>query len=496
MSTFHLLHAVLLGAGCLALPVAALVGAAATRAVLIALVALAGIGVVGGLHGTWLALAIPFAGHEAALGFGVLVDRLSLLLVGFVAALGLVVHGYAARYLLGEAGRERFLGGIALVVGAAGLQALSPGLAQFALAWLLLSAGIHRLLLHDPQRAAARAAAAAKFTVSRVGDAALAGALVALLAGSGSTAFAAVPVAGPLLVTACLCLVLAMVCKMALVPAQQWLIGTIEAPTPLSALMHAGAINAAGFLLVRCGGWFAAAPPAGDVLLLAGLASAVVGPLVMWSQSDLKRSLAWSTVGQMGFAVVQIALGAPAAAILHLLGHGCYKANAFLRSGTLGAMIEARPAPVALATALATWAGGALLAAALLAATYTALHGDPRRLPGGWVLVAIQALALAQLLASPTAATFAWPQRLLVLVLAAPLYALLVWAVELALAGVLPPLATAPAQLAWAAPVVLGSLGAFWAVLPALAGQPLVRALRVHAANGFYLQRLRARARA
>jgi NAD(P)H-quinone oxidoreductase subunit 5 len=496
MPESHLLYALLIGTLCLALPLAPVVGTVATRAVFGALIVSAGAGLIAGVHGTWLPLAIPMGGHEAAVGFGVLLDRLSLLLVAFVAALGLVVHGYAARYLIGEAGRERFLGGIALVVGAACLQALSPGLAQFALAWLLMSAGIHRLLLHDPLRQAARAAAAVKFAVSRIGDVAMAGAIVALLAGTGSTAFGATPVAGPALLIACLCLVLATVCKMALVPGQQWLIGTIEAPTPLSALMHAGAINAAGFLLVRCGGWFAAAPPAGDLLLLAGLVSAVAGPLAMWCQSDLKRSLAWSTVGQMGFTVVQIALGAPAAAILHLLGHGCYKANAFLRSGTVTAMVETRPVPPTVGLALLAWAGGSLVAFAVLAASYTALAGNPAQLPGGWALVTVQALALGQVLGSPTSSTYAWPLRLLVLVPVALLYAGLVWAVESLFAGVLPPMPTAPAYLVWAAPIALGALGAFWAVLPALTASPLLRSLRVHAANGFYLQHLLSRSRA
>ena len=492
----HALYALLIGSLCLALPLSPMVGSTASRVVFIALIASAGAGLLAGLHGTWLGLSIPVAGHEAAVGFGVLIDRLSLLLVTFVAALGLVVHGYAARYLIGEAGRARFLGGIALVVGAAGIQALSPGLVQFALAWLLMSAGIHRLLLHDPQRQAARTAAAVKFAVSRVGDVAMAGAIVSLLAGTGSTAFGVVPVAGPALLIACVSLVIATVCKMALVPGQQWLIGTIEAPTPLSALMHAGAINAAGFLLVRCGTWFAAAPPAGDLLLLTGLLSAVVGPLAMWCQSDLKRSLAWSTVGQMGFTVVQIALGAPAAAILHLLGHGCYKANAFLRSGTVAAAVESRPVPVATGLALLAWAGGSLTAFAVLASVYTVLADTPGNLPGGWALVTVQALALGQIVASPTSATFAWPLRFLVLLPVAVIYAGLVWAVEHLLAGVLPPLPSAPAHLVWAAPVILGALGAFWAVLPSLAGGPLLRALRIHAANGFYLHLLLSKSRA
>ena len=462
------------------------------------LLVIAGFGVVGlgfGVTSTWLPWSLAIGDHQAAFSVGVLVDRLSLVVVTFVAALGWVVHGYADRYLLGDARRLRFLNAVAWVVAAALIQAVSPGLVQFGLAWVLMSIAIHRMILHEPASAGAVHAAHAKFWVSRIGDVALLGAVVALIAGPGSTDFSHVfaPQHATALLIACCCLLVTVISKMALVPFQQWLIGTIEAPTPLSALMHAGAINAAGFLLARTCGWFSAVPPAGDLLLLIGLTSAAIGPLVMWCQSDLKRSLAWSTVGQMGFTVVTFALGAPAAAVLHLLGHGCYKANAFLRSGTLTLGVEQRPAPTPILLALSSWVGGTLVAGAVLSGIYSLLARNPGTMPGGWPLVVVQALALGQVLASPTAGAPSWMTRLLILVPFAAGYAGLVWLVETLLV-ITPP--TAPAQLVWLAPMVLAALGLFWVVLPSCAHHPRLRRLRVHATNGFYLNSILQRVRA
>jgi NAD(P)H-quinone oxidoreductase subunit 5 len=281
--------------------------------------------------------------------------------------------------------------------------------------------------------------------------------------------------------------------RIALMPFQSWLLGTVEAPTPLSALMHAGVVNAGGLLVILAAPLSAAAPAALDALLVLGLVSAVGGPLAMWAQTDLKRSLAWSTVGQMGFMAVQCGLGAYAAALLHLVGHGCYKANAFLRSGTLERAVEARP-PVAGATvALAGWAVGTLVALAALAATYRLLGADPATLPGGWTLVAVQALAVGQVLASPAATALGALPRAGLVVPAAALYAALTWTIEHLLHGhvaAAPALADRGAHgpvLAVLVPAALAALTIIWVLLPRLAAQPWALAFRVHAGNGFYL---------
>ncbi len=460
---------------------------------------------------TLSAITLAVNGHDQALSLGLRFAHLGLGMAAFIAAIGLVVHRYAGRYLRDDVRGGGFQATLALVVAAALSQALSPGLVQFALGWIAASFGLQRMLRHERDRPAAILAADTKFLVSRLGDAAMAGAIAALLIGPGTTDFSelsrilsVVPNDHQgLLLIAGLAVVLAVACKTALAPFQQWLIGTIEAPTPLSALLHAGVVNAGGFLVICLSPLFAQAPVALTVLMLVGLVSALIGPLAMWAQTDLKRSLAWSTVGQMGFMIVQCGIGAYGAAFLHLVGHGCYKADAFLRSGTLSRAVEARPVALAIGPSLGLFALGVAVAGAvlaltyyLLALTYHLLGVSPQHLHGGLTLLAIQALALGQMVATPTAGGAALPLRLLVLVPAGAIYASLTWGIETLISGhvtaapALSDRGLVGAVLAVALPVLLALLAGFWVLLPRLSAHPRIAAWRVHAGNGFYLPHL------
>lgn len=464
----------------------------------VALVALIGLA----LPGRTLHLAsLPLAGVEHAVAGGIRADRLGLVMAAFIAGIGLVVHRYARRQLRDDPRGGAFLATLAVVVAAALAQALSPGLVQFAAGWVLASVGLQRMIRHDRSRPAAALAASAKFLVSRLGDAAMAVAIAALLIGPGTTDFAALalvtdPASVSWLPVAGVAVVVAVACKSALAPFQGWLIGTVQAPTPLSALMHAGVVNAGGFLVLRLTPLFAHAPAALHLLLLVGLASALIGPLAMWAQTDLKRSLAWSTVGQMGFMAVQCGMGAYGAAFLHLIGHGCYKADAFLRSGTLARAEEPRPRPVGAGVACAHWLLGVAVAGGILAATYRALGDGGLHLHGGLALLAVQALAMGQLVATPTVGGGGLLLRLALLVPASALYAAFSWGAEAFLAGVVVPSPSlgerggpGPA-LAVLVPLAFAAQGAFWVLLPGCCAHPRVVALRVHAANGFYLPQL------
>ena len=121
----------------------------------------------------------------------------------------------------------------------------------------------------------------------------------------------------------------------------------MEAPTPVSALMHAGVINAgAALLLLRFAPLVVPPTRASRGLLVARRhdLTASLGLLAMWAQVKVKRTLAWSTVAQMGFLMVQFGLGAFGAAIApRRLGHGCYKARSFLRAGGLPARVGVHP---------------------------------------------------------------------------------------------------------------------------------------------------------
>ncbi len=131
----------------------------------------------------------------------------------------------------------------------------------------------------------------------------------------------------------CLLIILAMSIKSALFPFHHWLLATLEAPTPLSGLLHAGIVNISAILALQLFPVLATAP---NILTLwAGLAylSAIIGTLIMSTQNDVKRKLVYSTVGQMGFMSLQCATGFLPSAIFHLIAHGLFKCHMFLQSG-------------------------------------------------------------------------------------------------------------------------------------------------------------------
>ncbi len=137
------------------------------------------------------------------------------------------------------------------------------------------------------------------------------------------------------------CLFLAAIIQSALFPFQDWLMSSMTAPTPASALMHAGFVNAGGILLARFASLFVSWLPLMLLIVVIGGVSAFLGKIWKLVQTDVKRELGCSTVGQMGFMLLQCGLGYFAAAITHLLLHGFYKGYMFLNSG--GAIEQTAP---------------------------------------------------------------------------------------------------------------------------------------------------------
>ena len=136
----------------------------------------------------------------------------------------------------------------------------------------------------------------------------------------------------------------------------------METPTPVSALLHAGIINAGGFLVLRLADVMLLAPSALEALAAVGGLTALFGSLAMLTQTSIKVQLAYSTIAQMGFMLLQCGLGAFSSALLHIVAHSLYKAHAFLSSGSVvdmarlswSAPSEDRPDPARLFVALAT----------------------------------------------------------------------------------------------------------------------------------------------
>jgi NAD(P)H-quinone oxidoreductase subunit 5 len=204
--------------------------------------------------------------------------------------------------------------------------------------WCLSGVPVHRLLTLYPERKRAHYAARKKIYANRVGNGLGVLACAFLLAQGGAMGW---PDMGNVLVghswgwAPAVLIALAALVKSAQVPFQTWLPETLEAPTPVSALLHAGVLNAGGFILLQSWSLLAGVPAAREVLCVIGALTVVSSGLTMITAPDQKRRLAHSTSAQIGFMMVQVGLGVPEAALLHMVGHALYKAHAFLTSSRL-----------------------------------------------------------------------------------------------------------------------------------------------------------------
>jgi NAD(P)H-quinone oxidoreductase subunit 5 len=283
-----------------------------------------------------------------------------------------IVHSYSRRYMAGSSLKTRFF--LAMFGFTAVVMALvaADHIALFGVLWVAMGLAMAELIGIDEgwKQAQAAATVARKYFIAS--GALLAVALTALWWATDTTTISGIGAAsdtlgGPVWLVASGALVLAAMIQSALVPFHNWLLSSMTAPTPASALMHAGFVNAGGILLTR----FAPVITVDSTLMLAvvavGAASAGGGKLLKSVQTDIKGKLGCSTVGQMGFMILQAGLGFFGAAITHLILHGFYKAYQFLSAGeqvehaspsettehTIGRMTSAVGFVVALLTGLA-----------------------------------------------------------------------------------------------------------------------------------------------
>ncbi len=275
---------------------------------------------------------------------GLTADRVGVVLLLLTSTVGLIVQSFASRSLLGDPRATRFHALAAVLASAASLVGIAATGSGLLIAWVATSVTLVALLGHkSPWPAAVRSQrlTARSFLV---GDAALLlGMIVAIVSigdidlrtvGLEAAALDAKSIGSvSVLTVVALCLVIAGVARSALVPLHGWLSSTLAAPTPVSALLHAGVINGAGVLLIRFSPVFASSVSAMALAFALGIATALFATAIMLVRTDVKGGLVWSTSGQMGFMVVQLGVGAFAAALFHIVGHALYKAAMFLGAG-------------------------------------------------------------------------------------------------------------------------------------------------------------------
>lgn len=337
---------------------------------------------------------------------GIRFDALSATILLLVCFLGAVILRFSRNYLAGDAKQGYFFKWMCITLGAVIALVLAPGLVQFGLAWVATSMGLHKLLVYFPDRLGTLLSARKKSIVSRIGDLCLIAAFSGVYAIYGvqdfGQLFAVTQVEGSSLVNHAWIgwlIIFGALLKSAQFPFHTWLPDTMGAPTPVSALMHAGIINGGGYLVVRLSPVLVNTPGALHMLAICGALTAIYGSMVMLSQTSVKRALAYSTIAQMGFMLLQCGLGAFHLAVLHLVAHSLYKGHAFLSCGTAVETAKKlnakphysrlRPSRIWLAVALSM---------AIVIGLSVAFEVSPAKKPGMLVLSMVVVMALTQLL--------------------------------------------------------------------------------------------------
>ncbi|MEQ8840330.1 MAG: Na-translocating system protein MpsB [Acidimicrobiales bacterium] len=327
------------------------------------------------------------------------IDRVSALLLTVVMGTVAVIAGFSSRSLDDDGRASRYFALVGIVAFGSAMVVLPVSPLLLALGWILSGWALVGLVGFESTWSTARRARARIRRTLLIGDLALLGGLVlasrhsdGILTGNAADATDALRNSTTLgfetLDVVMVLVVVAGASRSAMVPFQRWLIGTLAAPTPVSALVHAGLVSGAGLLLLRFASPFVASDIAVALAFALGVVTIVVATGSMLVRSDVKGTLAWSTVAQMAFMVVQCSVGAFSSAVFHIAGHGMYKAALFLGSGdTAAGGLRARRRPPG---AVEIPRSAALLASAAAAAVAVGVAGTvirPDVSPAGEILV-------------------------------------------------------------------------------------------------------------
>jgi NAD(P)H-quinone oxidoreductase subunit 5 len=347
---------------------------------------LTGLGAIGGL---------AFAPIAGAL-FGI--DRLSGVLSLLIALISLLVQRYSIRVMQADRRFVSFFANVNLLTATLLAFVLATHLLTLAASWVMMSIALLPLLRHRQDWQPAAMAARQAQRIFRVGDLAFLLGVGCIVADRGTGVIAQLAIPGaltPLFAVGMVLLVLAALTKTACLPFHHWLPRTMTAPTPVSALMHAGFVNAGGIVLAKLAGLLAQVPELLLMVFSLGALTALYGSAVMQVQTDMKRQLGASTVGQMGFMLMQCGLGAFAAAMVHLVMHSLFKATLFLASGSVVQQAAELPPKSAAPTRRATVA--ALLATVLVLVAGMAILAPRLADTGaGLILAVFAALVMAE----------------------------------------------------------------------------------------------------
>ena len=354
---------------------------------------------------TYFSTHLPMRLGQIALSVDV--NSLTVLMLLLVAFVGMVVTRFSYTYLNGDSREGQFHRWLSFVLGSFLMLISSGNTWEFLIFWVATSLGLHQLLVFYRERPIAVLAARKKYLLHRVADVGLFVAFVLIVRTLHTSQLARIgpALAGthgllpePLQIASGL-LVVSAVLKSAQFPFHGWLIQVMEAPTPVSALLHAGIIYTGTFLLLRMVPLMSRVMWTGDALIVMGLVSIVAASLMMTTMTNIKGSLAYSTSAQMGFMLMECGLGLYSLALLHIVSHSVYKAHAFLSSGSAVDHFRVPQAPTEPGAATMGKAIGSLAIAIPVVTGIGIIFGVPlRQQISLTVMGIILAVAISQLL--------------------------------------------------------------------------------------------------
>ncbi|MFN7038901.1 MAG: proton-conducting transporter membrane subunit [Alphaproteobacteria bacterium] len=263
-------------------------------------------------------------------------DLLAMSIIILVVLIGVTVGNFASRYMKGDNQYCSFFIFLTLLIAAVTIMVSADNMVMFFGVLAISNALLTRLMVHKANWKAAKASGVLTAKIYLFGVLSIAIAFLLLYNATGLVSIQAVIQTkknSPFITFALILLILGAMAQSAIWPFHKWLISSLNSPTPVSAIMHAGIVNGGGFLLVRFAPLYLRDPGLLTIIFIIGLTTATLGTFWKLMQNDVKRMLACSTMGQMGFMIVQCGLGLFPAAVAHLIFHGMFKAYLFLASG-------------------------------------------------------------------------------------------------------------------------------------------------------------------
>jgi NAD(P)H-quinone oxidoreductase subunit 5 len=281
------------------------------------------------------------------LQMGFRVDALGAVMLSLVTTVALLVMVYSDGYMAHDKGYVRFFTYLALFSSSMLGLVISPNLLEIYVFWELVGMCSYLLVGFWYDRDGAANAAQKAFVVNRVGDFGLLLGILGLFWATGSFGFEQIgtglqqavadgSVSNGVAILLCLLVFMGPMAKSAQFPLHVWLPDAMEGPTPISALIHAATMVAAGvFLVARLQPVYEAFPAVNLVIAVVGTITLFLGASIALTQMDLKKGLAYSTVSQLGYMMLAMGCGAPVAGMFHLVTHAFFKAMLFLGSGSV-----------------------------------------------------------------------------------------------------------------------------------------------------------------